>query len=104
MSIHRKVKWGVMGVASIALRKVIPGMRGGEWTEIVALASRDMKRAQQAADALQIPRAYGSYEELLADPQIEAVYIPLPNHLHVPWTIKAAEASGETQHFTGSLA
>jgi predicted dehydrogenase len=92
MSIHRKVKWGVMGVASIALRKVIPGMRGGEWTEIVALASRDMKRAQQAADALQIPRSYGSYEELLADPQIEAVYIPLPNHLHVPWSIKAAEA------------
>lgn len=92
MAMQRKVKWGVLGAASIALRKVIPGMQGGEWSEVAAIASRDMGRAQKAADALDIPKAYGSYEGLLDDPQIEAVYIPLPNHLHVPWSIKAAEA------------
>src|SRR5216683_7676431 len=87
-----KVKWGVLGVAAIAAKKVIPAMQKGEWCEITAIASRDARKAEDAAAKLEIPRAYGSYEELLTDPEIEAVYNPLPNHLHVPWSIKAAEA------------
>jgi len=88
----RKVKWGVLGVASIATRKVIPGMQKGQWSEIAAIASRDAEKAKRAADELGIAKAYGSYEELLADPEVEAIYNPLPNHLHVPWSIRAAEA------------
>ena len=88
-----KVKWGVLGVAGIAVRKVLPAMQKGEWCEITAIASRDTQKAKDAAAKLGIPKAYGSYEALLADPEIEAVYNPLPNHLHVPWSIKAAEAS-----------
>jgi predicted dehydrogenase len=88
----RKVQWGVLGVASIATRKVIPAMQQGEWSAISAIASRDLSKAQTAAQSMGIPRAYGSYEELLADPDIEAIYNPLPNHLHVRWSIKAAEA------------
>jgi predicted dehydrogenase len=80
-----------LGAANIALTKVIPGMQRGNWCEIIALASRDINKARKATAALNIPKAYGSYEELLADPEIEAIYNPLPNHLHVPWTIKAAE-------------
>ena len=87
-----KVKWGVMGVANIALKKVIPAMQRGQSAEIVAIASRDLSRAERAASELGIAKAYGSYEALLADAEIEAVYNPLPNHLHVPWSIKAAEA------------
>ncbi len=86
------MKWGVLGAASIAVRKVIPGMQKGVWSEIAAIASRDLNKAKAAAADLKIEKAYGSYEELLADPEIEAVYNPLPNHLHVPWSIKAAEA------------
>ena len=92
MSQQRKIKWGVLGVASIAVRKVIPGMQRAELCEITGIASRDGAKAQDAARKLGIPRAYGSYEELLGDPEIEAVYNPLPNHLHVPWTIRAMEA------------
>jgi predicted dehydrogenase len=88
-----KVRWGVLGVAAIAVKKVIPAMQLGERTEVVAIASRDLSRAQKAAGELGIPRAYGSYEELLADPDIDAVYNPLPNHLHVPWSVRAAEAN-----------
>jgi predicted dehydrogenase len=87
-----KVKWGILGVASIATRKVIPGMQKGEWSEVTAIASRELRNAQRAAEELKIPKAYGSYEELIGDPEIEAIYNPLPNHLHVPWSIKAAEA------------
>jgi predicted dehydrogenase len=87
-----KVRWGVLGAANIALRKVIPAMQRGERCEIAAIASRDLPKARAAAAALAIPKAYGSYEELLADPAIEAIYNPLPNHLHVPWSIRAAEA------------
>jgi len=87
-----KVRWGVLGTAKIALTKVIPAMQRSEWCEIVAIASRDFAKADESAERLEIPKAYDSYEELLADDSIEAVYIPLPNHLHVPWTIKAAEA------------
>jgi predicted dehydrogenase len=89
---NEKVRWGVIGVANIATRKVIPAMQRGKCSKIVAIASRDLERAQEAARQLEIPRAYGSYEELLADPEIEAIYNPLPNHLHVPWSIKAAQA------------
>lgn len=87
-----KVRWGVLGAADIAVKKVIPAMQRGEWCEISAIASRDLRKAEQAAATLGIPKAYGSYEDLLADPQIEAVYNPLPNHLHVPWSIRCAEA------------
>jgi predicted dehydrogenase len=88
----RKLRWGVLGVAKIATVKVIPAMQRGELTEIAAIASRQIERARQAAESLGIPKAYGTYEELLGDPDIDAVYIPLPNHLHVPWSIRAAEA------------
>src|ERR1700675_3796563 len=88
----RKVKWGVLGAASIAVRKVIPGMQQGEYCDVAAIASRDLSKARSAAASLKIGKPYGSYEELLADPEIEAIYNPLPNHLHVPWSIKAMEA------------
>jgi predicted dehydrogenase len=88
----RKVKWGVLGVAKIATEKVIPGMQKGEASHIAAIASRDLGRARAAADKLGIERAFGSYEALLGDCDIEAVYNPLPNELHVPWTIRALQA------------
>jgi predicted dehydrogenase len=87
-----KVRWGVLGVAGIAVKKVIPAMQRGTWSDVVAIASRDLEKARLASAALGIARAYGSYDELLADPGVDAVYNPLPNHLHVPWTIRAAEA------------
>ncbi|MBL0712613.1 MAG: Gfo/Idh/MocA family oxidoreductase [Desulfosarcina sp.] len=88
----RKVRWGVMSTAKIGLEKVIPAMQKGDYCDIRAIASREPVKARKAADQLNIPQAYGSYEELLADADIEAVYIPLPNHLHVAWSIKALEA------------
>jgi predicted dehydrogenase len=88
----RKVRWGVLGVARIATNKVIPAMQLGERSEIAAIASRDLAKARDAAAQLRIPKACGSYEELLADPEIDAIYNPLPNHLHVPWSIRCAEA------------
>ncbi len=87
-----RVRWGVLGVAGIATRKVIPAMQRGSLSEIAGIASRDIQKARDAAAELGIERAYGSYEELLADPAIEAIYNPLPNHLHVPLSIKAADA------------
>ncbi|PYQ43643.1 MAG: NAD-binding protein, partial [Acidobacteria bacterium] len=87
-----KIRWGVLGAAKIARTKVIPAMQRAQEGEVTALASRSLETARSAAAALGIAKAYGSYEELLADPGIDAVYIPLPNHLHVPWSIKAAEA------------
>jgi predicted dehydrogenase len=87
-----KVRWGVLGAAKIAVEKVIPAMQQAAAVEITAIASRDLARARATAAALGIAKAYGSYEELLADEEIEAIYNPLPNHLHVPWTTKAAEA------------
>ena len=86
------VRFGVMGTAKIALEKVIPAMQASRQCRIAAIASRDLGRAEAAAAALGISRAYGSYEALLQDPEIEAVYNPLPNHLHVPLSIAAAEA------------
>ncbi|MEE3231345.1 MAG: Gfo/Idh/MocA family oxidoreductase, partial [Planctomycetota bacterium] len=87
-----KIRWGVLGVAKIAVEKVIPAMQQGEFAEVTAIASRDAARAASAAESLGIAKSYGSYEELLADPDIDAVYNPLPNHLHVSWSVKAAEA------------
>jgi predicted dehydrogenase len=86
-----KIRWGVLGVARIATEKVIPAMQRGEWTEVTAIASRNLDKARAAAARLGLPKAYGSYEELLADRDIDAIYNPLPNDLHVPWTRKAAE-------------
>lgn len=86
------VRWGVLGAANIAVRKVIPAMQASARTPVVAIASRDRAKAETAARELGIARAYGSYEELLADSEVDAIYNPLPNHLHVPWTIRAAEA------------
>src|SRR5215813_1517016 len=89
---NHKVKWGVLGAANIAVKKVIPAMQDADWCEVSALASRERDKAEAWARELGIPKAYGSYDELLADPEIEAIYNPLPNHLHLPWSIKAAEA------------
>jgi predicted dehydrogenase len=87
-----KVRWGVLSTAAIGVKKVVPAMQKGDWIDVIAIASRDLHKAEETARALGIAKAYGSYEELLADPQIEAIYNPLPNQLHVPWSIKAAEA------------
>jgi predicted dehydrogenase len=87
-----RVRWGILSTADIALKKVIPAMQLSPWCEITAIASRELSKAKEAADELGIRIAYGSYEELLADDSIEVIYNPLPNHLHVPWTLKAAEA------------
>lgn len=86
-----KIRWGVIGVAKIAVEKVIPAMQRGERSEVTAIASRDKAKAEQAAAKLGIGKAYGSYDELLADPEIDAIYNPLPNQMHVPWSIRAAE-------------
>lgn len=89
---EKKLRWGVLGCAGIAIRSVIPGIQQSQTGEVAAIASRDLEKGKQTAAQLDIPKAYGSYEELLADPDIDAVYIPLPNHLHKEWTIRAAEA------------
>jgi predicted dehydrogenase len=83
---------GILSTADIARKKVIPGFRRAERCEVAAIASRDGARARAVADELGIATAYDSYEGLLADPGIDAVYIPLPNHLHAEWTIAAARA------------
>lgn len=90
---RNRVRWAVLGVAKIATTKVIPAMQKSDWSEVVAIASRDLNKARSAADRLGIPKAFGSYEEALADREVEAVYNPLPNHMHVPWSIRAAEAA-----------
>ena len=86
------VRWGILSTAKIGTEKVIPAMQQGALSEITAIASRDADRARAAAELLGIPNSYGSYEELLADPDIDAVYNPLPNHLHVSLSIQALEA------------
>src|SRR5581483_4914926 len=87
-----KVRWGVLSTAHIGTATVIPAMQQGAYCEMAAIASRDLGKAEAAANRLGIPMVYGSYEELLADAEIDAIYNPLPNQLHVPWTAKAAEA------------
>jgi predicted dehydrogenase len=86
------VRWGILGAADIAVHKVIPAMADAEMCSVDAIASRSEERARQAAERLGIPRSYGSYQDLLEDSDIEAVYIPLPNHLHLEWTLAAAAA------------
>ncbi len=93
----RKVRWGILSTAAIGINKVIPAMQKGRWCDVVAIASREIDKATSTAQRLGIPKAYGSYEELLADGEIEAIYNPLPNHLHVPWTTRAAEARKHDQ-------
>jgi predicted dehydrogenase len=88
----KKVKWGIISTANIGVAKVIPGMLKSDELEVVAISSRNLKTAKEWAAKLGIPKAYGSYEEMLADPEIEAVYNPLPNHLHVPLTLAATKA------------
>ncbi len=86
------LRWGVLSTADIARKKVIPGLRRSARSELVAIASRDEAQARAVAEELDIPRAHGSYQALLDDPDVDAVYIPLPNHLHAEWTIAAARA------------
>jgi predicted dehydrogenase len=86
------IRWGVLGTGRIGTRKVIPAMQRGKYSRVTAIASRDRARAEAAAASLGIAKVHASYEDLLADPDIDAIYNPLPNHLHVPWTILAAQA------------
>ena len=88
----KKVSWGVLSTANIGMKKVTPALMRSQWCDVQAIASRSLPSARAAADTLGIPTAYGSYEELLADPEIEVIYNPLPNHMHAEWTAKAAKA------------
>jgi predicted dehydrogenase len=88
----RELRWGVLSTARIGREKVIPGIGRSDLGRVVAIASRDLERARHVADGAGIPTVHGSYEALLADPEVDAVYIPLPNHLHAEWTIAAARA------------
>ncbi len=86
------LRWGILSTADHARNKAIPGFQKAGRCEVVAIASRSAEQARSVAEALRIPNAHGSYEALLADPEVDAVYIPLPNHLHAEWTIAAARA------------
>ncbi len=88
----KKVSWGILGTGNFAQQKFIPGLQGSTASELRAIASRSLDTAQAVAGRFGIPQAYGSYEELLADPAIEVIYNPLPNDQHVPWTLRAAMA------------
>ena len=88
----QKIRWGVLGVSKFAVEKIIPAMKGCHEAEITAIASRDGAKARAAAAEVGLAKAFGSYEEMLADPEIDVVYNPLPNHLHVPLSVRAAEA------------
>lgn len=90
MHVGSTVKWGVLGCARIAASAVIPGIQGSSNGEVLAVASRDLKKARDYAARFGIPRVYGSYQELLDDPDVQAVCVPLPNSLHKEWTVKAA--------------
>ena len=87
-----RVRWGILGTARIGTEKVIPAMQSSRYGEVAGIASRSIARAESAARRLEIPKYYGSYDDLLADNDVDAVYIPLPNHLHVVWTIRAMMA------------
>jgi predicted dehydrogenase len=88
----KKLRWGILSTSNFALTKIMPALKNCKHAEITAIASRDLQKAQRVAAEKGIARAYGSYEELLADPEIEVIYNPLPNHMHVPWSIKALAA------------
>ena len=87
-----RTRWGVLGASKFAINKCVPGIQASALCDVSAIASRDLEKAEDAADKLDIASSYGSYEELLADPTVDVIYIPLPNHLHVPWAIAAAKA------------
>ena len=87
-----RIRWGVLGVSKFAINKCVPGIQASALCDVAAIASRDIDKAKAAASKLGISTAYGSYEELLADPSIDVIYNPLPNHLHVPWSVAAAKA------------
>lgn len=87
-----KIRWGVISTANIGRKAMIPALKSLKRSEVAAVASRDQGKARDFAEELDIPKAYGDYQELLDDPEIQAVYIPLPNHLHKEWTIRAADA------------
>ena len=88
----KKIKWGVLGTAGIARKQTIPGMKEASNCELYAIAGRNLEKAEEFQKQFGFEKAYGSYEELLADKEVEAVYIPLPNTLHYEWTVKALEA------------
>ncbi len=88
----RKIKWGVLGTADIARGQTIPAMRQASSCELYAIAGRSLEKAELYKNTFGFERAYGSYDELLSDPHVEAVYIPLPNHIHCEWSIKALNA------------
>ncbi|MFC7443138.1 Gfo/Idh/MocA family protein [Laceyella putida] len=92
MTATNKLRWGILGCANIAIHSVIPGIQQSALGEVAAIASRNGEKAKETAEKCGIPRSYDTYEALLADPSIDAVYIPLPNHLHKEWTVRAAEA------------
>ena len=89
---HKIFRWGILSTANIGRKAMIPALQASSMAAVTAVASRDAQRARQFADDLNIPKSYGDYQALLDDPEIDAVYIPLPNHLHKPWTLKAAQA------------
>ena len=88
----KKIKWGVLGTAGIAKGCTIPGMQQAENCELYAIAGRNLEKAKAFQEEFGFEKAYGSYEELIADPNVEAIYIPLPNTMHCEWSIKALEA------------
>ena len=88
----KKVNWGILSTAKIGREKVIPAMQKGQYSQVSAIASRSLENARKVADEMGIAKAYGSYEELFADPEIEAIYNPLPNDQHVAMTLAAARA------------
>ena len=87
-----RVRWGILGCARIATTQMIPALKASRLNEASAIASRDLARAKAVAAELGVAKAYGAYEDLIADHEIDAIYNPLPNHLHAPWTIRALEA------------
>ncbi len=87
-----KIRWGILSTAKIGLEKVIPAIQNGEFVEVTAIASRSLEKSKVAASSLGIKKAYGSYEELLADPEVDCIYNPLPNNMHLEWTVKSMEA------------
>ena len=92
MQLMDKVRWGILSTAKIGLKHVIPAMQAGELVEVLAIASRSLEKAQVAASSLGIEKAYGSYEALLEDPEVDCIYNPLPNNLHLEWNVKIMEA------------
>ncbi len=96
MNASKRIRWGILGTANIAARRVIPAIRQSRNGEVVAVASRNKEKAQAYAQEHAIPKSYGSYEALLSDPQLDAIYNPLPNNLHAEWSIRCAEVGRPT--------